>query len=180
MADQKVLEVQRWMNTTYFGNKNWVQVETDGETGIKTVAGLIRALQIELGLDVDGSFGPGTKSAFNSLYPNGLSKNIIADTQQQKNINVIVNGGLFCRGIAGDWNNLELFSDTTEEGIITMKTQLGLENPDGIVRAIDMKAILTTDAYTTIDNEYNIKVREIQQALNRKYLSMRSYTSINF
>ena len=172
MADQKVLEVQRWMNTTYFGNKNWVQVETDGETGIKTVAGLIRALQIELGLDVDGSFGPGTKSAFNSLYPNGLSKNIIADTQQQKNINVIVNGGLFCRGIAGDWNNLELFSDTTEEGIITMKTQLGLENPDGIVRAIDMKAILTTDAYTTIDNEYNIKVREIQQALNRKYLSM--------
>ena len=172
MADQKVLDVQNWMNNTYFENQNWKVIDEDGETGIETVTGLIRALQIELGLDVDGSLGPGTKSAFNSLYPNGLSKDIVADTQQLKNINVIVNGGLFCRGIAGDWNYLELFSDTTEEGIITMKTQLGLENPDGIVRAIDMKAILTTDAYTTIDNAYNIKVREIQQALNRKYLSM--------
>lgn len=172
MADQKVLDVQNWMNNTYYGNQNWKVVDEDGETGIETVTGLIRALQIELGLDVDGSFGPGTKSAFNSLYPSGLSKNTVADTQQLKNINVIVNGGLFCRGIAGDWNYLELFSDTTEEGIITMKTQLGMENPDGVVRGIDMKAILTTDAYTTINNTYNIKVREIQQALNRKYLNM--------
>lgn len=172
MPDQKVLDVQNWMNNTYSGNQNWKVVDEDGETGIETVTGLIRALQIELGLGVDGSFGPGTKSAFNSLYPNGLSKNTVANTQQLKNINVIVNGGLFCRGIAGDWNYLELFSDTTEQGIITMKTQLGLQSPDGIVRGIDMKAILTTDAYTTSSNTYNIKVREIQQALNRKYLSM--------
>ena len=53
-----------------------------------------------------------------------------------------------------------------------MKSQLGVENPNGIVRAIDVKAILTTEAYTTTGNEYNVKVREIQQELNRKYLNM--------
>ena len=172
MADTKVREIQIWLNSVYKDNENWVTIKEDGITGNNTVAGLIRALQIELGVGVDGVMGNGTKEAFDAMYPNGLSKDITPSTQKMKNINFIINGGLFCRGISGNWDNMEMFSTETEEGVILMKTQLGVENPDGIVRAIDVKSILTTEAYTTTGGEYNIKVREIQQELNRKYLNM--------
>ncbi len=172
MADTKVSEIQIWLNSVYKDDENWVTIKEDGITGNNTVAGLIRALQIELGVDVDGAMGPGTKAAFDEMYPNGLSKDITPSTQKMKNINFIINGGLFCRGISGNWDDMEIFSAETETGIILMKSQLGVENPNGIVRAIDVKAILTTEAYTTTGNEYNVKVREIQQELNRKYLNM--------
>ncbi len=172
MADTKVSEIQIWLNSVYKDNEDWVTIKEDGITGNNTVAGLIRALQIELGVDVDGAMGPGTKTAFDEMYPNGLSKDITPSTQKMKNINFIINGGLFCRGISGNWDDMEIFSAETETGIILMKSQLGVENPNGIVRAIDVKAILTTEAYTTTGDEYNIKVREIQQELNRKYLNM--------
>ncbi len=172
MRDEKVVETQEWMNSTYSNNPSWIKIEVDGETGIKTVTGLIRALQIELGLDVDGSFGPGTKNAFDNLFPNGLSKETTPDTQQIKNITCIVNGGLWCRGIEGDWENLEAFSNTTDAGIILMKTQLGLENPNGVIRAVEMKAILTTDAYVITSDGSDEVVRQIQQRLNREYLNV--------
>lgn len=76
MADTKVREIQIWLNSVYKDNENWVTIKEDGITGNNTVAGLIRALQIELGVGVDGVMGNGTKEAFDAMYPNGLSKDI--------------------------------------------------------------------------------------------------------
>ena len=89
MADTKVREIQIWLNSVYKDNENWVTIKEDGITGNNTVAGLIRALQIELGVGVDGVMGNGTKEAFDAMYPNGLSKDITPSTQKMKNINFL-------------------------------------------------------------------------------------------
>ena len=62
MADTKVSEIQIWLNSVYKDNENWVTIKEDGITGNNTVAGLIRALQIELGVNVDGAMEPGLYS----------------------------------------------------------------------------------------------------------------------
>ncbi|MED0716784.1 hypothetical protein FB379_14014 [Aeribacillus composti] len=43
--DERVLEVQRWLNKTYGGRAGFNEVTEDGITGWKTVYRLIRALQ---------------------------------------------------------------------------------------------------------------------------------------
>ena len=179
MADERVRDVQNWLNNTYGSNANWVQVDADGQTGFYTVKALVRALQIELGLEVDGTFGNGTKNGFNTRFPNGLSKSTDATEQSTKNIIAIVNGGFWCRGIEGEVNDRYVFGDYTEAGVILMKSQLGILQPTGEIKAREMKAILTTDAYTLTSNG-DANVREIQQQINRKYINVfDSYIATN-
>ena len=45
MADEMVLTVQRWLNTTYGAVSGFPTVEEDGRTGWPTVRALTRALQ---------------------------------------------------------------------------------------------------------------------------------------
>ncbi len=171
MADSKVQDVQIWLNNTYSNNPNWVRVDTDGRTGFYTVKALIRALQIELGTDADGNFGNGTKNLFNTRFPDGLNKNTTVNDQSTKNIIAIINGGFWCRGIEGEWNDRYIFGDYTEAGVILLKSQLGVSQPKGDIRANEIRAILTTDAYELV-NDGDSKTREIQQTLNRKYLNI--------
>lgn len=177
MADEVVRLVQRWLNLNYnFG------IEEDGYTGSITVNTLRKALQVELGFsasELDGSFGPATESAFNSMFPNGLHSETNPLQQNKKNIIYILRGGMYCRGIDGGNISFEnddcyKFTSSLELAIQKMKSQLGLQNPDSSIYAREMKAVLTTDAYTLIDSG-DIKVREIQQALNRKYLGILKY-----
>ncbi len=46
--DERVLEVQRWLNKTYGGRAGFNEVTEDGITGWETVYRLIRALQLEM------------------------------------------------------------------------------------------------------------------------------------
>ncbi|WP_136711253.1 peptidoglycan-binding protein [Clostridium tyrobutyricum] len=63
--DQMVLEVQEWLNNTYGSNSNYTPITADGITGGGTVAALITALQIELGIQpADGVFGGATQAFF--------------------------------------------------------------------------------------------------------------------
>lgn len=74
MADTKVREIQIWLNSVYKDNENWVTIKEDGITGNNTVAGLIRALQIELGVGVDGVIENGTVVLINiTLQEKGMS-----------------------------------------------------------------------------------------------------------
>lgn len=173
MADLKVLKVQQWLNFTYAGTNGWVHLEEDGYTGGGTVAGLIRALQHELGLEMDGIFGENTKYIFDSKFPNGLDKEDNPKEDYKKRIIYILRGGMYCRGIDGgnlDYGVVNNFDDTLKVGIKEMKTQLGIENPSELTRGIEMKAVLTTDAYILV-NGGDTKIREIQQSLNKKYLN---------
>lgn len=164
MADQKVLETQQWLNETYT-----LGLTEDGQTGYNTVRGLIKALQAELEITADGSFGVGTKNSFNSMFPNGISKDTEANSQKIRNIIRIINGGYWCRGIEAEYNDQFAFTIATENATKILKGQLGVDDSNGVVSGIELKAILTTDAYTLQGDE---KIREIQQALNQKYINI--------
>lgn len=50
MADQKVLEAQQWVNTTYGAVFGYTRCPEDGRTGWAMTHSLTRALQHELGI----------------------------------------------------------------------------------------------------------------------------------
>lgn len=132
--------------------------------GGETVTGLIRALQHELGTSMDGIFGNGTANLFNNLYPNGLSINT---QNQNNNINYIINGGFFCRGIdPGSFSSS--YNQGTKMAVETLQEQIGLSTQNGITDAKILRAILTTDAYTLVSSG-DINIRIIQRSLNNKY-----------
>lgn len=163
--DQRVLETQKWLNETYGSNPNFVKVDEDGVTGRGTVKGLIRGLQIELGEStIDGIIGDATCEKFDAMFPNGLSQNVI---NPNENIVYIIQGGFYCRGIDPHGFN-GIFGNGLTDAVKTLQSQAGLENLNGIITPMILKAILTTDAYTLLSNG-DAKIREIQQALNRKY-----------
>ncbi len=165
--DFRVLETQQWLNQTYGNNPNFVKVDEDGVTGISTVKGLIRGLQIEIGeLPADGVFGNETANKFNTMFPNGLSQTTDDSSQSVKNVVYILQGGFFCRGI--DPKGLTgFFGPNTAASVKEFQMEAGISQ-DGIVTAKIMRAILTTDAFTLVKNG-DPKIREIQQALNLKY-----------
>ena len=89
--DLMVLKVQNWLNETYGkyeASGRFNRVLANGKTGWKTIYGLRRALQIELGIEnTSDSFGPTTYN----LCPNinqGATGNLV----------YIVQGGLYCKG----------------------------------------------------------------------------------
>lgn len=177
MADLKVQHIQQWLKNTY----NF-DIDVDGYTGNETVGFLIKALQTELGLTADGSFGPGTVSKFDETFPNGLNVETNPSAQNIKNIIYILRGGMYCRGIDGGdiySDDAYKFDTALSNDIIFMKGLLGIENPTDLTRGIEMKAVLVTDSYTLVSNG-DSKIREIQQALNRGYLNtLGSYLPTN-
>lgn len=182
MADLKVKKIQEWLNFTYAGNQGWVHVDEDGITGGGTVAGLIRGLQHELNLSMDGVFGENTKNAFDNIFPSGLNNESNPTEDFKKRIIYILRGGMYCRGIDGgniDYGVVNNFDDILKNGIKEMKTQLGIENPDESTKGVEMKAVLTTDAYILVENG-DSEIRKIQQSLNKKYLEqLGSYLATN-
>lgn len=171
MADTYVLAVQQWLNQTYGNNSSFnYHVNEDGQTGNQTVQGLIRALQIELSSGVDGAFGPGTSSAFKSMFPNGLSESTYSDTPVVQRITKILQGGFYCKGI-NPYAFDGVFNSSTTNAVIKLKTDAGLTNANGTVDAIFFQALLNTDGYT-LANGGDANIRDIQQRLNRKYYNI--------
>ena len=91
---------------------------------------LIQALQIELGITADGDFGPTTSSYFKEISINNSSN---------KNINYILQGGLYCKGYeAGAFDGV--FSEKTQKAIKTLQSDAGISQT-GSVNSSLMKAI---------------------------------------
>lgn len=164
-----VKDAQKWLNTTFKDRNGWVTIEEDGVAGYNTMVGFVRALQIELGLEVDGGFGNATKLAFNSRYPRGLGEE--TEIGKQDIVVALVNLALLCRIEVSETLFLYTFSDKTREGVTSTMNQLGIENFTGNLSAREVKAIFTSDAYYLVPNG-DAKTREIQQAINRKYSDM--------
>lgn len=96
MADQFVLEAQKYLNNRYGGYKGvWVPLAENGQTGTLMIEGLIRAFQIENGVpNVTGYLGPYTVGVMKSLQE--IS---IMDPNDEPNPNVaLIQCALFCKG----------------------------------------------------------------------------------
>lgn len=164
-----IKEVQKYLNKTYEGNTEWKHLEEDGVAGYNTMVGLVRALQIEMGIEADGGFGTGTRSTFDNIFSNGLGIGTEANTQQIKNIIVLINCGLMCRvEISNNPNDAYVYAETTRQGITSMMSQLGISNFTSNITSKEVKALMTSDAYYLISNG-DATTREIQQAINGKY-----------
>lgn len=166
--DIKVQKTQQWLNQTYGDNQAFQIVDEDGITGGNTVRALIRALQIELNLEVDGVFGNTTAKAFQPLDKN--SDSAIEKINHQI---YILQGALYCKGQGLDpyyFNGI--YTDLTEAAIKRFQKYAGLNESEqnGITDAQVMQALLNTDAYTLLRTG-DSSIRTIQQSLNCNYHS---------
>ena len=173
--DEMVLKTQEWLNRNYVTKYGYTPIEENGHTGWSTIIALTTALQIELGIsEPTGNFGPQTSSNFKSLSmeSNPSEGDTSPEAYSIQNQIYIIQGALWCKGYSpGGFTGY--FGEETKNAIIQMQTDAGLSNPDGIVDVVIMKALLSMDAFKLLEYLDNVdpKIREIQQALNRDYIS---------
>lgn len=167
-----VKDAQKWLNDNFGSSVGWVEIDADGVAGYNTMVAFVRALQILLRIDVDGGFGNGTKQAYNNLFGDGLSEINNADNNfTVKMVISLVNLALLCRIEVSNTDDISVFSEATRQGITSTMSQLGIDNYTGGLRAREIKALFTSDAYYLISSG-DATTREIQQAINRKYSDM--------
>lgn len=161
--DLKVLEVQKWLNLTYGNHPDFPAVTEDGLTGNSTIKALIRGLQIEAGVKVDGVLGSGSLAAIGTISPS-------LDTSVQTNRNkvYIAQGGLYCKGY-----NPKGFDGIYGSGMIEkvreFETDAGFISTTGNITPKLLKAILNTENFRLDEEKGDHQIRTIQQALNRSY-----------
>ena len=167
-----VKDAQKWLNDNFGSSVGWVEIDEDGVAGYNTMVAFVRALQILLRIDVDGGFGNGTKQAYNNLFGDGLSEINNADNNfTVKMVISLVNLALLCRIEVSNTDDISVFSEATRQGITSTMSQLGIDNYTGGLRAREIKALFTSDAYYLISSG-DATTREIQQAMNKEYSDM--------
>ena len=129
--DEMVLEVQVWLNKTYN-----VGVVEDGNTGQATFKGLIKALQTELGIAADGTFGNGTLNA---------CPNSIREGESNHNLVYILQGGFWCKGYNPGWFDGG-FGPKTTRAVKEFQNDAGIAE-NGIVTPYILQGIMNTDGY---------------------------------
>lgn len=171
--DQMVLKTQQWLNATYRGRTGFGSVTEDGKTGWDTVNGLIRALQIELGITATANnFGPGTQSRFTSRWPKGISKN-----NDSNNVHGIIQGALWCKGYPAEYGDITTkFTDNMASSVAALKKDIGLLDSSSTIDLELMMALLSMKQFRLL-SDYGGKsaIRSIQQVINRNH---KAYTGI--
>lgn len=155
--DQRVLQVQQWLNATYGNDSRFNRVTEDGITGWGTIYGLRRALQIELGIqETSNSFGPTTYSLCPTIAQG-----------DENNLVYIVQGGLWCKGYnPGGFTGY--YGNGTYAAVKALKTDAGFPSASGNMNRDFMKALLDMSAFTCVSGGKE-EIRTIQQKLNYDY-----------
>jgi peptidoglycan hydrolase-like protein with peptidoglycan-binding domain len=162
MADERVRDVQKWLNSTYGPRPGFSPVDQDGSTGWQTMFGLTRALQLELGISaLSDTFGPTTMSNLVSQYgtigPNTKAGNVIR----------ILQCALWCKGYWG--GDLTGEFGQAAAAVSSIRVDMGL-TADAVVPPKLFKSLLNMDAYVLV-GKGNSLAREAQQYLNGRYFT---------
>lgn len=170
--DIMVKKTQEWLNVTY-GNDSRFEVinPVDGKTGWRTIYALIRALQIELGIQQTAdSFGNTTKTRFTQQYPQGIQQQSPSD-ETERNIYAIIQGALWCKGYGTGANSItKHFYSGTGSAVKSLKQDAGYISPNSTVTLNVMKALLSMDQFVVLTfSGGTAEIRNIQQRLNRNY-----------
>jgi len=171
VADEKVREAQKWVNSTYSGTSGYVRCPEDGRTGWATMNALTMGLQKELGISpVVASFGPTTMARFQALGEIGFGW----DTN--RNIVAILQHALFCKGYWGvEPDSYGWFTGVTREAVKKLRSDMGIPEGEGSVDAKTAKGILNMDAYVVVAGGTD-KIRGIQRWLNGRYWNRDAYS----
>lgn len=166
MADENVRAAQSYLNKMYGHRSEWVTLEENGRTGTATIRGIIRAFQIQNGVDVVGEAGPATLRKFKSLPQ--ISK---MDPNDDSDPNVcLIQCALFCKGYAAG-GITGIYYTSGVNAVRQLQSDAGLQ----VTGVIDWKvwsALLSFSWFTepaspTVD--WDPKIRTIQQQLNASY-----------
>lgn len=166
MADTNVKNAQIYLNSMYGHRSDWVHLDEDGITGTNTITGIIRAFQIENGLEVDGAVGPACLSRFKSLAP--ISK---MNPNDPTSANVcIVQCALFCKGYAaGGITGIYYTSGVNAVRQLQEDANIGVT---GVINWKVWSALLSYNWFTAPANptsDYDPIIRDIQRQLNGDY-----------
>lgn len=170
--DALVLKTQQWLNKTYGGNPLFGSVKEDGFTGWKTIYGLTRALQIELGMSSTGdSFGPSTRKYLAQKFSKGITEQSSGDTEES-NIYSIIQCALWCKGYATGktYEIIRHFNSDIGEGVKQLRSDMGLSDSNATVTVDIMAGLLSMDQYVLMWRQGGMDaIRKIQQKLNQTY-----------
>lgn len=161
-----ILQVQKYLNTTYGGRAGYSQAPENGKTGWSTMHSLTRALQIELGIsNTSDSFGPLTSSTYKSWGEMELGN--VPTTSKGERIVLILQGACWCKGYnPGGFDGV--FGESTRQAIVGLQTDAGLPIRNGRVYDYIFKAFLTMDAYKlTLGGDP--RIQQMQRDLNYHY-----------
>lgn len=151
MADNLVLEAQRWVNSTYGSVAGYARCPETGNTGWSTMYSLTRALQHELGITtLSDSFGPTTIARLESRGPIGIG-------ESNAKIIKIIQAASFCKGYhAGDIDGVWIAPGpggtsyySTGGAIGRMTADMGIGTQTKLAPQV-FKALLTMDAYVLV------------------------------
>lgn len=171
--DKMVLKSQQWLNATYGNRAGFGSVTEDGQTGWGTINGLIRAMQIELGIaEPVNNFGSGTRARFSNRWPQGLRRN-----SEKSNVHGIIQCALWCKGYPAVYGEItKEFTTEMASSIIQLKRDMGLSDRSSAIDVEIMMSLLSMKQFQLLSS-YGGKatIRTIQQIINRDY---KSYTGI--
>ena len=178
MADENVKKAQAYLNAMYGHRSEWIPLEENGYTGTVTVSGVIRAFQLENGLDPVGSVGPATLKKFKTLP---VIEKMNPDDSSIPNV-CLLQCALFFKGYAaGGITGIYYTSG------VNAVTQLQKDANIGVTGKVDWKvwaALLSFNWFTEPANpstKWDRKIQIIQRQLNKEYsdyLSVRACDGI--
>ena len=154
--DAKVLECQKWLNKTYKGKKGYVVIKEDGIAGGNTTKALIRAVQIQLKVEVDGSFGEGTRVKFPNL----------SVKTKKCNLSKIMQYALYCKGYNAGTCNGE-FHKTTKNAVVLFQRDAGYKG-SGVINGYWAQALLSSKEFKLVSGG-DVRIRNMQKYLNANY-----------
>lgn len=168
-GDPMVYATQVWLNATYGNDPRYNRISEDGYTGWGTINGLIRAMQIEMGIqNTADNFGPSSEAHFNQLYPTGIHQQADNDPETS-NVYSIIQGALWCKGYStGSEAITGHFYGGTADAIRDLREDMGLDATYAVVNLNIMKALLSMDQFRLVSGG-NPQIQEIQRNLNGNY-----------
>lgn len=172
-GDSMVRATQVWLNRTY-GNDSRFNVIPEslyGKASWTTIYALVRALQIELGIQqTSNNFGPTTQRLYTTQKKEfGVCRNIYG----------IIQGALWCKGystghygvlIDGEYVIDTSYDDKVENAVKKLEKDAGRATQTGEVDLNLMMSLLSMDSFVLVSGG-DTMIREIQQYLNKNYES---------
>lgn len=174
MADD-IKEIQGWLNKIFSSKSEWVKLDEDGIPGWGTVRGIVRGLQLELGLkgsQVDGVFGNSMLQKVPVISQANISSGAV---DQPSRIISLAQCALRVKGYDAPRANynppseFSYYSDQTTTAVQKLRSDANYHGGgDYSIDAQVWKGLSSQDAYVLLPNGDG-KLRSIQQQLNSAY-----------
>ena len=162
MADERVLDTQKWLNKTYGDVSGFQKVPETGITGWDTIYGLIEGAQHEMGITgLVKNWGPSSQKMWSEKF----SKKI--KSGYKHNVVKILQGAFWAKGI-----NPGSFSGEVDSSLLgaikTLKTKANVPEINETPDSYFMSALLSMKQFQLVSGG-DINVQQIQQSLNNEY-----------